>query len=144
LAAADKRIGLIPKLDFDISYAYDSTPLGIVVPVQLVQLNRAIEISARFDTGCANCIFDRLFAEDLGLHVESVIQQKYRTVVGSFLTYRHEMTIRTLGLEWSGVIYFYSAQDQHGNFIGRQGWLDRVRVALVHYDRRLYLSAYDE
>jgi hypothetical protein len=67
----------------------------------------------------------------------------YRTVTGSFLAYGHEMTVRTLGLEWSAVIYFYAAGNQHGNFIGRQGWLDRIRLGLVHYDQHAYLSPYN-
>lgn len=123
-------------LSFDISYAYDATPLGIIIPIQLVQLDRTIDLSARLDTGSANCLFDRFFAEDLGLDVENGTRQAYRTVTGSFLAYGHELTIRTLGLEWSAPIYFYAASDQHSNFIGRQGWLDRLRLGLVHYDQR--------
>jgi hypothetical protein len=28
--------------------------------------------------------------------------------------------------------------------VGRSGFLDRVRLALIDYDRRLYLSAYED
>jgi hypothetical protein len=134
----------MPALDFDISYVYDSTNLGIAIPLQLVQRDRTIELTARLDTGCAHCLLDRFFAEDLGLNVESGIRQRYRTVAGSFLAYGHELTIRTLGLEWSAMIYFYAAADQHSNFVGRQGWLDRVRIAIIHYGQQLYLSHHNK
>jgi hypothetical protein len=29
------------------------------------------------------------------------------------------------------------------SFLGRSGWLDRLRVAVVDYDRMLFLSAYE-
>lgn len=95
------------------------------------------------DTGAADCLFDRFFGELLGIEVEDGVRQVYRTVAGSFTAYGHEVTLRTLGLEWSAVVYFYEAANQQQNFIGRRGWLDRVRVGLVHYDQQLYLSSYD-
>jgi hypothetical protein len=29
------------------------------------------------------------------------------------------------------------------DLLGRNGWLDRLRVAIIHYDREIYLSPYD-
>ncbi len=79
----------------------------------------------------------------LGIELESGVRQVYRTVSGSFLAYGHEVTLRTLHFEWSAVVYFYAAANQQTNFVGRRGWLDRVRLGLVHYNQQIYLSQYD-
>ena len=104
---------------------------------------KTVDLTARLDTGAADCVLDRFFGEVLGIDVESGMRQVYRTVAGSFAAYGHEVTLRTLDLEWSAVVYFYAAASRQNNFIGRRGWLDRVRLGLVHYDQRLYLSSYD-
>ena len=131
-------------LDFDVEYRYVSTPEGIHIPIRLVLADRAVDLTARLDTGAADCVLDRFFADVLAIDVESGVRQVYRTVAGSFVAYGHEMTIRTLGLEWSATVYFYEATGRQNSFIGRRGWLDRVRLALVHFDERIYLAPYDK
>jgi len=29
------------------------------------------------------------------------------------------------------------------NLLGRNGWLDRLRLGIIHYDRELYLAPYN-
>jgi len=38
------------------------------------------------------------------------------------------------------IVYFAAEPNFPRNVLGQQGWLDRVRLALNHYDAVLYLS----
>jgi len=58
--------------------------------------------------------------------------------------YGHEVTLETLGLALHTFVYFSEAKDLPRNFLGRQGWLQLVRLAIIDYDQDLYLSPYDE
>lgn len=76
----------------------------------------------------------------LGLEVESDRLQRFRTVAGSFSAYEHEVTIQTLGIEFSAAVFFAQDSAFNRNFPGRSGWLDRLRIAIIDYDRTLFLS----
>jgi hypothetical protein len=78
----------------------------------------------------------------LGLDVESGRLQRFRTVAGSFAAYEHEITIQTLGIEFSATVFFAQDSAFNRNFLGRSGWLDRLRIAIIDYDRTLFLSPY--
>lgn len=66
------------------------------------------------------------------------------TVAGDFLTYAHEVTLMVLGVETTTTVYFAAEENFSRNVLGRHGWLDRVRLGLVDYDGKMYLSAYDD
>ncbi|MCX6603464.1 MAG: hypothetical protein NTV52_07710 [Acidobacteria bacterium] len=53
------------------------------------------------------------------------------------------MTISTLGLETDSTVYFFADEAIRKNVLGRRGWLDRVRLAIVDYEQVLYLGPYD-
>ncbi len=129
-------------LDFDLQYRYDLTPSGIVVPVELVFADQRIAFPARLDTGSSDCIFDRSFAELLGINVESGYQRNYRTVAGTFSAFGHDVTLRTQGLEWSAMVFFYAASDPDANFSGPSGLARSCAPGLIHYDQTLYLAPF--
>jgi len=54
------------------------------------------------------------------------------------------VSLGVLGLEFESLVYF--AVDPHLTraVLGRSGFLDRVRLGLIDYDRRLYLSTYED
>lgn len=79
----------------------------------------------------------------LGLDVEFGRLQRFSTMAGSFAAYEHEVTVRTLGLEFSAVVYFAQEPAFTRNFLGRSGWLNRLRVAIIDYDRILFLGPYE-
>jgi len=54
------------------------------------------------------------------------------------------MVLQTLGLEFQTFVYFAKSYEVRRNILGRQGWLQLVRLGLVDYDSELYLSPYDE
>ncbi len=131
------------SMEFSFSHHYRSSAEGIEVPVTLGSGGQSVDLMAKVDTGAAHCIFERRYAEMLGINPESGRLQRFRTATGSFAAYEHEVTLQMLGISFSSTVYF--AQDPlfTRNFLGRAGWLDRLRLAIIDYDRNLYLSAYD-
>ena len=91
------------------------------------------------DTGAADCLFDRFYADILRLP-EIGVERTYRTVTGLFQAFGHEVTIETLGLQWRALVFFHAMGNPAHAFIGRRGWLDRVRLAIVHREQRLFLG----
>jgi hypothetical protein len=85
------------SLEFDGDFEYKEISAGILVPIRLIHGDYSVELSARLDTGAADCLFDRSYADILGLS-GSGIEREYRTVTGSFKAFGHEVTIETLGL----------------------------------------------
>jgi predicted aspartyl protease len=130
------------SLAFDAAHHYADALDGIEVPVTLCIGRQSVEFLARLDTGAAHCIFERKYAEMLGVDVDSGRLQRFRTVAGSFAAYQHEVTIQTLGIEFSAVVFFAQDSTFNRNFLGRSGWLDRLRIAIVDYDRLLFVSPY--
>lgn len=131
------------SLDFDAAHRYTGALEGIDIPVALCAGRQSVELIARLDTGTAHCIFERKYAEMLGLDVESGRLQRFRTVAGSFAAYEHGLTIRTPGIEFPAVILFAQDPEFARNFVGRSGWLDRLRIAIVDYGRVLFSNAYE-
>ena len=127
------------SLDFDADLEYEETAAGILPPIRLIHGDHSVELTARLDTGAADCLFDRFYADILGLP-DSGVERHYRTVTGSFQTFGHEVTVETLGLQWSALVFFHAMGNPAHAFVGRRGWLDRVRLGLVHNERRLFLG----
>jgi hypothetical protein len=100
-----------------------------------------VELRARLDMGPSDCLFDRFYSDIFGLP-DSGVERKYRTVAGSFKAFGHEVTVETLGLEWSAWVFFHAMANPAHAFVGRRGWLDRVRVGIVHYEQKLFLGQY--
>jgi len=92
------------SLYFDASHRYASTD-GIDVPTELRVGEQRVELIARLDTGAAYFIFERRYAEELGLDVESGRPQRFRTMAGSFMAYEHAVTLHTLGIEFSAIVF---------------------------------------
>lgn len=130
------------SLEFDNTHKYTEATDGINVPITLAIGSQSVDLLAKLDTGAAHCIFERKYAEILGLEVESGRLQRFRTVAGSFAGFQHEITIQTLGIGFSAVVFFAQDSTFNRNFLGRSGWLDRLRIAIVDYDRLLFVGPY--
>jgi hypothetical protein len=111
------------SLQFDTQHNYAGAASGIEIPVALCAKGQSVDLIGKLDTGAAHCIFERKYAEMLGLDVESGRLQQFRTVAGSFEAFEHEVTVRTLGIEFSSVVFFAKAPEFNRNFVGRSGWL---------------------
>src|SRR5215475_7495571 len=119
------------SLEFAVCHYYG--PASITVPVTISSGNRMADFDAIVDTGASSCIFERTHAEILGLDVESGRLEYFRTATGRFGAYEHHVLLRTAGLEFHAPVYFAADPAFTRSFVGRKGWLDRIRLAIVHY-----------
>jgi predicted aspartyl protease len=133
------------RLAFSERYRYADDEEGITFEILIASdLAARYPVDAKLDTGSTFCVFQRRYAELLGLDVESGAEQRIRTATGWFTAYGHEITLTVGGLEWQAVVHFASDENFPVNVVGRVGFLDRLRVGVVDYEQLLYLAAYDE
>jgi hypothetical protein len=133
---------VIVSLNFDVEHDYSGTE-AITVLVTLRYGQDKVSFDANVDTGSTFCIFNRGHAETLGLNVESGEPTRFKTVTGSFDAYGHALTLETLGYSFDVTVYFAAHEGFIRNVLGRRGWLDQVRLGLVEYESKLYLSRYE-
>ena len=129
-------------VSYSKQYLYDTLKIGITVPVRLALNDSIAAFEAKLDTGSANCIFERVHGENLGLVIESGEKQKFSTATGTFTAYAHEISLTVLDIEVYTRVYFAEDVNYHRNVLGRQGWLDRVKLGLIDYEGKLLLSVY--
>ncbi len=131
-------------LTFQKSALYNTSKEGVTVGVRLTLNGQSVVCDAKIDTGASSCIFERTLGENLGINIEGGLQQRFGTVTGSFLTYGHEVTLSVLDIEFDALVYFADDESFTRNVLGQRGWLDRVRLGIVDYEGRFYLSYYGE
>src|SRR5258708_8189459 len=96
------RAGRMPvSMEFSFSHHYRSSAEGIEVPVTLGSGGQSVDLMAKVDTGAAHCIFERRYAEMLGINPESGRLQRFRTSTGSFAAYEHVVTLHMLSISFS-------------------------------------------
>jgi Aspartyl protease len=130
------------QLTFASVYDYGSE--AIIVPVTLRFADKTVRADAYLDTGAAFCVFKRELASAMGIDVETGTPLRLSTVTGSFDAYGHMLTLETLDYSFDVTVYFAANESFTRNVLGRRGWLDQVRLGLVEYKSKLYLSRYDE
>ena len=131
-------------LEFTHQHSYPSNK-AITVPIVLTSdANRRISLTAGLDTGSTYCIFERRYADWLGLDLEAGIPERIATATGSFHCYGHEVALWVSDLEWEAVVYFAEPEAFDINVVGRVGFLDRLQVGIVDYEQLLYLGLYDQ
>ena len=131
-------------LSFRLRHAFNPSDRGVTVPVSLSSGPVTVQLFANVDTGAEYCFFKRAYAEELRIEVEQRKDSPVSTVAGNFRAYGHELTLAVLGIEVHAVVYFYADPSVSRDVLGRNGWLNRVRLGLVDHDSFLYLSAYDD
>jgi len=103
-----------------------------------------VRLLAKLDTGAAHCIFERVYGEQLGFNIEDGQLRTFHTPTGKFQAYGHEVTITCFEWVVPSVVFFPAALEIGRNVLGRQGWLQQFRVALIDYDSVLHLSHYNQ
>ena len=131
-------------LEFDTLHTYGADKESIEVSVTLRSGDRFVTIPAQLDTGATFCIFERGYADTLGLSAQSGTPLRFSTAMGSFDAFGHTVTLETLGYSFDVTVYFAAHESFTRNVLGRRGWLDQVRLGLVEYESKLYLSRYGE
>ncbi|MGH9834981.1 MAG: aspartyl protease family protein [Blastocatellia bacterium] len=132
------------QLTFAIRETYDTRLEGITIEARLGLGANSVICQAKIDTGGQACLFMREIAETLDIDVETGHRRVFNTLAGSLTGYGHTVTLSTLGLEFDSVVYFATDHNLPRNLLGREGWLQKVRFAVVDYDATLYLSRYQE
>lgn len=134
----------VHTLTFNELYNYDTRKIGITLPVLLISGEFETDVEAKLDTGASHSIFARVHGENLRLDIESGEPLTVSTVRESFRVFGHELTVRFFDLEFHTKIYFAEDEFMRKSVLGRQGWLDRVKLGLIDYEGKLLLSAYGE
>ena len=134
----------VHTLEFDRLYEYKTNETGITVPVLLLFGERETNVFAKLDTGASHSIFARMHGENLGLDIESGDLLNVTTVNSGLRAFGHELKIQACGLSVFSKVYFFEDQYIRKSFLGRQGWLDRVKLGLIDYEGKLLLNAYGE
>ncbi len=129
-------------LEFDQIIRYDDGENGITVDATIGFSDNRVSIKAKLDTGASICIFERKYGEELGLEIESGLFQRVGTAVGSFNTYGFRVGLSVTGVELDSLVYFAQDPAIRRNVLGRHGWIEMVRLGIVDYDRKLYISRY--
>lgn len=130
------------NINYEKVYKYDTLKSGITVSVEIYFGDEFREVRAKIDTGAENCIFERKHGERLGVEIELGREQIFSTAVGIFIAYGHELKLSVLGIETVSTVYFAKEESFTRNVLGRQGWLDRVKLGLIDYEGKLFLSEY--
>lgn len=135
----------MPTLNFNVRYGYTLSRSGIEVPVRLsVDVDHSVEFLAKVDSGADFCIFQREYADLLELPMEQGVRRTFATATGTFDTRGHTVRISCLGYEVESQVFFSVEEGFPRNALGLGGWFEKFRFAVVHYDRTLYLSHYDD
>lgn len=132
------------SLTFAITHQYPTNKLGITLPVLLGYRGLHYETEAKVDPGAEVCLFRREIAEDLSIPIDTGLPATFDSLGGSLEAFGHEVTLQTCGYNFTSLVYFAKYPGLRRNLLGRQGWLRRLRIAIVDYDNLLYLSHYDD
>jgi hypothetical protein len=126
------------QLDFALRHKYRSLDTGITIDASLIHGGRQFKTSAKIDTGAKSCVFQREIGEYLGIDIESGLSRRMATLTGSFMTFGHEVILQ------NSFVYFYEDREMERNILGRQGWLQLVRLGIIDHDEELYMSHYND
>ena len=70
------------------------------------------------------------------------MRETIRTAKGTFTAYGHEIVIKFSNLEWEAVVYFAQDESFPVSVLGRNGFLNKINIAIIDYDQLLYLKSY--
>ena len=132
-------------LKFNAHYHYDPGEIGIEIPILLLARGRQVRLNAKIDTGAQFCVFQRDYAEQLEIAIESGEKRTIHTAGGTtFTVYGHEVQLSCLDWTFETVVYFAEAAGFNRNVVGRTGWLQQFRLGLIDHESILYLSHHDD
>ena len=132
------------SLGFEHLHNYDPAAPDIVVPVVLRLGTESVEVPAKLDTGASFCIFQRMYGEMLGITIESGGRQEFGTATLPFIAFGHAVTLSSFDFELDQIVYFAALPEFPRNVLGRVGWVNQVRIGLIDYESKLYVSRYGQ
>lgn len=132
------------QMSFSRLVTYDPGLPGISLDVTLGLIGTSVSLTTKLDTGATNCVFERRHGESLGLDIERGERVRIGTPTGSFIAYRHWVTLTVLDYSFDVGVCFAADEFLNRNVLGRHGFLDRVSLGLVDYEGKLFLRRNDE
>ena len=130
--------------NFRTKHSYDTTKTGITVPVELSNGPKIVQVNPKLDTGASFCIFERTYAEMLGLTDEGGTPALVSTANSTFQVFGHRLTMTALGLQFDALVYFAADESIRRSVLGRRGFIDQLRLCLIEHDGEVYVSKYDD
>ncbi len=130
------------SIEFTSIYHYNTLETGITLPTILTVGESIVKVDAKVDTGATFCVFERIHGENIGLEIESGDLIKISTATSSFDAFGHNLKLSVLGFKTESKVYFAKEESFYLNVLGRQGWLDRVKLGLIDYEGKLLLSEF--
>lgn len=131
-------------IEFLKVYEFNTLETGITVPIKILSNDKRVSFFAKIDTGSTHFFFERKYAEQLGIKVESGQPLTVSTATGTFLTFGHQLALLVLDIEEYATVYFIAEESIKRNVLGRSGFLSNVQLGLIDYEGRLLLSRYGD
>jgi hypothetical protein len=127
-------------LTFDekVEYADDAQGINLDVIISK-QTDNSIAATVKLDTGSTFCIFQRFYAELLGIEVENGTRETIRTAKGSFMAFGHEVSIKFSNLEWDAIVFRAGRE-----FSGQRARSKRFSQQNQHCHHRLRTTSLSE
>ena len=132
------------QMSFTRREKYSSLATGINLETTLRSGNLFINCDAKVDTGAEVCLFQRAIGEALDIQIDQGVNKRLETLTGVLTAYGHDIILEVLGLKLQTIVYFAEGEEVKRNLLGRQGWLQLIKLGIVDYDNELYLGLYDE
>jgi hypothetical protein len=130
------------RLEFEKLLQYDVGENGITVNTTLKLSDKSVSFPAKIDTGSSICIFERKYGEQLGFEIENGLFQKVGTATGIFIAYGFRVILQIEDFQFDSLVYFAKEESFNRNVLGRHGWLELVRIGIIDYEGKLFLSRY--
>lgn len=142
-----KKSGLAGKmthtLEFEKLIQYDAGQSGISLTVELRLGKDSTSVEAKIDTGSSFCVFERKFGEEIGITIETGLRARVSTATNSFWVFGHQVTLVITDYEFDAMVYFAEDENFNRNVLGRRGAIENLRIGIVDYEGKLYLSHYE-
>ncbi len=132
------------QLNFEKLVNYDVGESGTTINTTLEFADKKVSFPAKIDTGSSFCIFERKFGEELGLKIEDGLFQRVGTATGTFVVFGFRLGLQVEELDFGSMVYFAEDKNLRRNILGRHGWLELIKIGLVDYEGKLYLSRYSD
>lgn len=108
-------------IEFLKVYEFNTLETGITVPIKILSNDKRVSFFAKIDTGSTHCFFERKYAEQLGIKVESGQPLTVSTATGTFLTFGHQLTLSVLDIEEVCNCLFYRGRKHQTKCVGQIG-----------------------
>ena len=132
------------QLNFAARHSYNSLEIGITIKTTLHRGDSFAVCDAKVDTGSEFCLFARELGELLDFEIETGYEKRLTTLAGNLMAFGHSVELETLDLKFDSFVYFAADYSLNRNLLGRQGWLQLIKIGLDDYRSEIYISPNQE